>query len=346
MKEMGLKVVIMDDIEDFSNAEEFELRIPSQISIDVFDPALFMYDVKAFQLSPLQKAAETSLVERTTNLVVNNISAGSDVKQRLEKKDPQMVVQLSELAKEKLASGEWKFAKRAKDGSTYGALVDSQTNRAKQFVDLKPEVTQSVSNLQELSAIQQQLASIAEQIEDLSTTVKRVEQGQYNDRYAGFFSARQQIIEAFVTEDAELKRIGFKNATTTANNTLAQLMLTMRTDIAEYINPSTKPKQAVQIGERIGEALTYINATVQLNLMANTAIGEKKAVEVTLANYKGFIDSSLLVEDKHGRSVVQKIDNYQKADSGMMSQKVGQLKSSIEDVLLIENKNKKEINHE
>ena len=72
----------------------------------------------------------------------------------------------------------------------------------------------------------------------------------------------------------------------------------------------------------------------------------KKAVEVTLANYKGFIDSSLLVEDKHGRSVVQKIDNYQKGDSGMMSQKVGQLKNSIEDVLLIENKNKKEINHE
>ncbi|MBJ7648385.1 hypothetical protein HAU46_10465 [Weissella confusa] len=336
----------MDDIEDLSNAEEVELRIPSQISIDVFDPALFMYDVKAFQLSPLQKAAETSLVERTTNLVVNNISAGSDVKQKLEKKDPQMVVQLSELAKEKLASGEWKFAKRVKDGSTYGSLVDSRTNRTKQFVDLKPEVTKSVSNLQELAAIQQQLASIAEQIEDLSTTVRRVEQGQYNDRYAGFFSARQQIIEAFVTEDPELKRIGFKNATMTANNTLAQLMLTMRTDIAEYINPTTKTKQAQRIGERIGEALTYINATVQLNLMANTAIGEKRAVEVTLANYKGFLDNSFLIEDKYGRSIAKRIDEYQKGDSGTMAQKIGQLMDSIEGVLQIENKDKKEMNHE
>lgn len=336
----------MDGIEEFSNVDEVDIRIPSQISIDIFDPALFMYDVKAFQLSPLQTAAETSLVERTTNLVVNNMSAGSEVKQKFEKRDPRMVVQLSELAKQKLASGEWKFAKRAKDGSTYGALVDSKTNRAKQFVDLKPEVTKSVSNLQELLAIQQQLASIAEQIEDLSTTVKRVEQGQYNDRYAGFFSARQQIIEAFVTEDSELKRIGFKNATLTANNTLAQLMLTMRTDIVEYIDPSTKPKQAARIGERIGEALTYINATVQLNLMANTAIGEKRAVEVTLANYKGFLDNSLLIEDKHGRSIAQRIDDYQKGDSGTMAQKTGQLMNSIEGVLQIENKDKKEINHE
>ncbi|WP_243677550.1 hypothetical protein [Weissella confusa] len=336
----------MDDIEDFSTAEEVALQVPSQISIDVSDPALFKYDVRAFQLSPLQKAAETNLVERTTSMVVNNLSTGKDIKQKLDKKDTQMVVQLSEEAKRKLASGEWKFGKRVKDGSTYGALVDAQTNRAKQFVDLKPEVTQSVSNLQELSAIQQQLASIAEQIEDLSTTVKRVEQGQYNDRYAGFFSARQQIIEAFVTEDPELKRLGFKNATMTANDTLAKLMMTMRTDIAEYIDPATKPKQAAHVGEWLGESLTYINATVQLNLMANTAIGEKRAVEVTLANYKGFIDNSLLLEDEHGRSVAKRIDDYQKGDSGTMVQKANQLMTSIDDVLQIESTVKKEIDYE
>ena len=60
-----------------------------------------------------------------------------------------------------------------------------------------------LGNLPELSAIQGQLVVITEQIENLN---KLVEQGQYNDRFAGFFSARQAVIEGFAAKDRTLSR--------------------------------------------------------------------------------------------------------------------------------------------
>lgn len=102
------------------------------------------------------------------------------------KGEVEYVAKLSDYAKEKLKSGEWTLGIRKKTGETYAVIKDVSTGKNQSFVTLDKKVVQNLGNLPELSAIQGQLADIVEKIESLNRLVERVEQGQYNDRYAGF----------------------------------------------------------------------------------------------------------------------------------------------------------------
>lgn len=103
----------------------------------------------------------------------------------------------------KLKNGEWSLGVRKESGQEYAVIKDTVSGRTKSFVDLDARTVNNLGNLLELSAIQGQLVVITEQIENLN---KLVEQGQYNDRFAGFFSARQAVIEGFAAKDRTLSR--------------------------------------------------------------------------------------------------------------------------------------------
>ena len=101
-------------------------------------------------------------------------------------KETEYVARIPDFAKEKIDSGEWSFGVR-KTGETYAVIKDNLSGENKSFVTLDKKIVKELGVLPELSAIQGQLASISEQIEGLNQIIQRVEKGQYNDRYAGFF---------------------------------------------------------------------------------------------------------------------------------------------------------------
>ena len=189
--------------------ENFEIEIPQteDFEIDVRKKELYNYDFQSYSLTPLQKEASLVVANKIRNNLFAHIPEAKLLKKLVENNDDvEYVAKLSEVAKEKLKSGEWSYGIRKKTGETYAVLKDTETGKIKSSVTLEKRTTKELGNLPELSAIQGQLASISEQIESLNELVIRVEQGQYNDRFSGFFSARQLIVEALATRNEQLKK--------------------------------------------------------------------------------------------------------------------------------------------
>lgn len=128
------------------------------------------------------------------------------IKELLKLDKTEYVARLTDETKEKLNFGEWSLGIRKETGETYAVIKDTVTGKNLSMFTLDEKVVDKIGNLPELSAIQNQLADISKQIESLNRLVERVEQGRYNDRYAGFFSARQMVVEALASTNEELKK--------------------------------------------------------------------------------------------------------------------------------------------
>lgn len=298
---------------------EFEITLPShqETEVDVTNQDLYNYDFNSYSLVPLQKVAGLSLSKKIQKGIFSHISEAKLIEELSNKGEVEYVAKLSDYAKEKLKSGEWTLGIRKQTGEMYAVIKDVATGKNQSFVTLDKKVVQNLGNLPELSAIQRQLADIVEEIEGLNRLVERVEQGQYNDRYAGFFSARQQVVEALAAKDETVKKELLISAAKTNNDTIAKLMLAINYDALAFVDTKTKPKEAKQIDNHLQNSIGYLNSTVQLNLVAYTALGEVQALIATLMNYKSFIGQTLLAEvGDTGRTLAWQIDNAHKGMDG------------------------------
>lgn len=300
--------------------ESFEIEIPKieHFEIDVRKKELYNYDFQSYSLTPLQKEASLVVANKIRNNLFAHIPEAKLLKKLVEKNDNdnvEYIAKLSEVAKEKLKSGEWSYGIRKKTGETYAVLKDTETGKIKSSVTLEKRAVKDLGNLPELSAIQGQLASISEQIESLNELVIRVEQGQYNDRFSGFFSARQLIVEALATRNEQLKKELLLSAIKENNNTIAKLMMSIYTDSLDFINRDTKPRDAKRINTLLQQSISYLSSAMQLNVVAYTVLEEHESVIAVLSNYKAFTEQILLEPKYDGKSLAWKIDNFTKGNS-------------------------------
>ena len=300
--------------------ESFEIEIPEMehFEIDVRKKELYNYDFQSYSLTPLQKEASLVVANKIRNNLFTHIPEAKLLKKLVEKNDNdnvEYVAKLSEVAKEKLKSGEWSYGIRKKTGETYAVLKDTETGKIKSSVTLEKRAVKDLGNLPELSAIQGQLASISEQIESLNELVIRVEQGQYNDRFSGFFSARQLIVEALATRNEQLKKELLLSAIKENNNTIAKLMMSIYTDSIDFTNLKTKQTDAKRINTLLQQSISYLSSAMQLNVVAYTVLEEHESVIAVLSNYKAFTEQTLLEPKYDGKSLAWKIDNFTKGNS-------------------------------
>ena len=300
--------------------ESFEIEIPEteHFEIDVRKKELYNYDFQSYSLTPLQKEASLVVANKIRNNLFTHIPEAKLLKKLVEKNDNdnvEYVAKLSEVAKEKLKSGEWSYGIRKKTGETYAVLKDTETGKIKSSVTLEKRAVKDLGNLPELSAIQGQLASISEQIESLNELVIRVEQGQYNDRFSGFFSARQLIVEALATRNEQLKKELLLSAIKENNNTIAKLMMSIYTDSIDFTNLKTKQTDAKRINILLQQSISYLSSAMQLNVVAYTVLEEHESVIAVLSNYKAFTEQTLLEPKYDGKSLAWKIDNFTKGNS-------------------------------
>lgn len=333
--------------------KSFEIEIPKMehFEVDVRKKELYNYDFQSYSLTPLQKEASLVVANKIRNNLFAHIPEAKLLKKLVEKNDNdnvEYVAKLSEVAKEKLKTGEWSYGIRKKTGETYAVLKDTETGKIKSSVTLEKRVVQDLGNLPELSAIQNQLASISEQIESLNELVIRVEQGQYNDRFSGFFSSRQLIVEALATKNGQLKRELLLSAIKENNSTISKLMLSIYTDSTDFTKSKLKPKDADRICNLLHQSISYLSSSVQLNVIAYTILEERETVMAVLSNYQGFMEQTLLDPKYDGKSLAWKIDNFSKGDSNNFIQltkgifdKVDELINSTENLLIEEKEDDK-----
>lgn len=315
--------------------ESFEIEIPKleHFEIDVRKKELYNYDFQSYSLTPLQKEASLVVANKIRNNLFTHIPEAKLLKKLVEKSDNdnvEYVAKLSEVAKEKLKSGEWSYGIRKKTGETYAVLKDTETGKIKSSVTLEKRAVKDLGNLPELSAIQGQLASISEQIESLNELVIRVEQGQYNDRFSGFFSARQLIVEALATKNEQLKKDLLLSAIKENNNTIAKLMMSIYTDSLAFTNLKTKQTDANRINILLQQSISYLSSAMQLNVVAYTVLEEHESVIAVLSNYKSFTEQTLLEPKYDGKSLAWRIDNFTKGNSNAFINLTQSISENIE----------------
>lgn len=315
--------------------ESFEIEIPKMehFEVDVRKKELYNYDFQSYSLTPLQKEASLVVANKIRNNLFTHIPEAKLLKKLVEKSDNdnvEYVAKLSEVAKEKLKSGEWSYGIRKKTGETYAVLKDTETGKIKSSVTLEKRAVKDLGNLPELSAIQGQLASISEQIESLNELVIRVEQGQYNDRFSGFFSARQLIVEALATRNEQLKKDLLLSAIKENNNTIAKLMMSIYTDSLAFTNLKTKQSDANRINILLQQSISYLSSAMQLNVVAYTVLEEHESVIAVLSNYKSFTEQTLLEPKYDGKSLAWRIDNFTKGNSNAFINLTQSISENIE----------------
>ena len=315
--------------------ENFEIEIPKteDFEIDVRKKELYNYDFQSYSLTPLQKEASLVVANKIRNNLFTHIPEAKLLKKLIEKNDNdnvEYVAKLSEVAKEKLKTGEWSYGIRKKTGETYAVLKDTETGKIKSSVTLEKRAVKELGNLPELSAIQGQLASISEQIESLNELVIRVEQGQYNDRFSGFFSARQLIVEALATRNEQLKKDLLLSAIKENNNTIAKLMMSIYTDSLAFTNLKTKQTDANRINILLQQSISYLSSAMQLNVVAYTVLEEHESVIAVLSNYKSFTEQTLLEPKYDGKSLAWRIDNFTKGNSNAFINLTQSISENIE----------------
>lgn len=314
---------------------EFEIDLPKEtaLTVDVTNKSLYNYDFTSFSLLPLQEIASTTITEKIKNSLFSNVSRISLIKELSNKDETEYVAKLSEVAQEKLNSGEWGFGIRKQTGETYAVIKDNLTGKTQSFVNLEEKVINDLGTLPELSAIQGQLASISEQIENLNRNIQRVEQGQYNDRFAGFFSARQLVIEGLASKNEDIKKDLLLSSIKETNTTIGKLMFSIHEDSMCLIDTKTKLKEAKRIDGLLQNSLGYLNASVQLNLISYTALEEEQSLFATLTNYHSFIQQELLKENEDGKTVAWLLDNSHIGDDGRVVELSSVISEKVENLI-------------
>lgn len=310
---------------------EFDLTLPkvSAIVSNPNNPKLYSYELAALSLAPMQELAGYSITERVFKKLQEQSANGSILDRLAQKGETEYVANLTDYAKKKLAEGEWVFGTKKKTGQRYGTLRDKHGHFISQ-VELSPREVKELGELETLSAIQSQLHEISKQLEELSHQVIRVEQGQYNDRYAGFFTARQLLIEACLSNNEQLKQDLLLSAIKTAHEAQSKVMLALHLDANELVSPKLKNKEAQRLTSRIQQSMAYLNGSVQLTLIAYTTLGEQGALLACLNNYKAFMEQVFLTKpDGQLRHLAGQMDNFSSADQEVMTASVVQLTTAV-----------------
>lgn len=315
---------------DFSN---LDVTIPiKKNELNFLNTELYNYDFNQFYLAPIKEAADQLLAEKIQNNVFSAITLADMVDKKIDKKI-EYVAKIPKNIQEKIDKGELSILMK-KNGAHTASVFDNKTKKIYAQLELESKsVSQDLGSLPQLYGMQDQLANLAEKIEDLTKMIERVEQGQYNDRYAGYFSARQQLIEAMTVKDETLKLNLMTSAIKTANDIIAKLMLTIHQDVNDFANMKVKPKDAKRIEVFLKNSFGYLSSTVQLNLSAYTAIGEETPLLSTLTNYQSFIKQTLLSSVDGEKTLAWKLDNAHKGEDGNINQISIDINTKIDSIL-------------
>ncbi|MBR4569335.1 MAG: (deoxy)nucleoside triphosphate pyrophosphohydrolase, partial [Candidatus Riflebacteria bacterium] len=227
-------------------------------------------------------------------------------------KTAEYVVQIPAKYKTQFESGEFFINKNKTTGVEWPSLMRKTENGQYRFVDDLPikqqefiqgNPFQDMCNSYHNIVMQQQLAEIADTVADTFEAVKKIEEGQQDDRIALIDTGKEQIRIALTLQDERLKREMLSQG---ANNLFLgkeQIgkALQRRVDsfqalpesgapmlLASIVKPGFLDKKDNEVEEIQDCYFAYIEAT-KLIAMTFAYVGELNAIEQTFRKSKDFI---------------------------------------------------------
>ena len=148
----------------------FEIQLPAEheLHLSATDSSLYNYNFASYSLVPLQKLASQNLTTTIRERLLANTANTNLVNNLMTNEKTEYVAKLSNSAKEKIKTGEWSFGIRKKTGEIYSVIRDTKTGKNQSFLTLDKKTVADLGDLTELAAIQAQIASISESIQDFS----------------------------------------------------------------------------------------------------------------------------------------------------------------------------------
>ncbi|MCW8780814.1 hypothetical protein [Latilactobacillus curvatus] len=96
-------------------------------------------------------------------------------------------------------------------------------------------------------------------------------------------------------------------------------------------NLKIKSKEFKRIDQFLQNEIGYLNATVQISLIAYSALGEEQSLLAALSNYRSFINQVLLKEvGESQHTVAWKIDNVHPGNDGQFNKIATGITTQIE----------------
>jgi len=278
---------------------------PEQALIDATDKSLYSFDDRG-SLTKFREASTVMVINRffeltdtdAARLVAYIAKKAPHIKKIFDslKGKTELVVKLSEEARRKLASKEWHWA-MAKDGSMLPTLKDAANDWAQQIrvdqITVRPDMIDSFIGLMQ----QDNLADLTQKVIELTEAVDRIAAGQYNDRIAMFYGARQLYIEAMCMTDPENRRIALLNAAKSADDAIATLQQTIQSDLKNLSND----KQPQKSTKQIAKCFSKLNDSVQISVNAYAALGENHSLLAATRSYQCFVEQTWLSEISGGK---------------------------------------------
>ena len=310
--------------------------------IDVFDRSLYPF-YKQSNVAIYSVVQENSIKKITDALVKGNLikeiistNVTSDVKETASL----LSANIDQYTQSMIDKGEW-ILKIKKDNTGFlPTLYDKSGNFAKQLSLENKELEigkntsgnnlgNSLSNLY----LQQQMSEIIEQLENLNSTIQRVERGQLDDRIGLYLSAKQQFLEALNIENENLRQITLANAVKSANDARFQLMQSASSNVKLIVQPTKKKtKTTDELLNNIRESMQYVNEATQLCISAYSVHNEVKAQIAVLQSYQNFIETTFLEKNGIRTNAEMLHTNWEGNDSGWLDFPKN-LKSDIEKIV-------------
>jgi len=279
---------------------------PVQALIDATDKSLYSFDDRG-SLTKFREASTVMVLNRffeltdadAARLVAYIAKKAPHIKKVFDslRGKTELVAKLSEEARRKLASKEWHWA-MAKDGSgMLPTLMDAANDWTQQIrvdqITVRPDMIDSF-----MSLIQQDnLTDLTQKVIELTKAVDRIAAGQYNDRIAMFYGARQLYIEAMCMTDSENRRIALLNAAKSADDAIATLQQTIQSDLNNLSNDQ-QPKKSTK---QIARCFSKLNDSVQISVNAYAALGENHSLLAAARSYQCFVEQTWMSEISGGK---------------------------------------------
>lgn len=164
----------------------------------------------------------------------------------------QYVVQVPAEFQKGLADGTFSVMESAKSGKQWATLVQKLPGGKNEIVcnmPIKPESVMQGNPMHDMSvnmqmmALQQQIASLTELVQEVCDTVKRIEQGQTDDRIGLLLAGKQGIEQAMLIQDEFLRKEKLANAQQTLLEARGQIAVTLQRKISEFPKVPERPVQ-------------------------------------------------------------------------------------------------------
>ncbi len=281
---------------------------PEQNRFDLTEPVvqeISPYDVSypvVLLSNGIKKELEQAqvVVQNIYRAVVKEMPVLTQVQQAMDK-GCRYVVDASENTLKAIESGALKLTQE--NGKTYAQLrvngkYGSKLPIKKEVFRKGIDLTQMANTLQ-MQALQDQIQDVANQLILIDGSVRKILQGQQNDRIGLYYSGLSLFLESRSVSDAGLRNALQAQALRALAESTFQLKLTMQSDIRylkqkEYDKAKGKRKDLIlEHVNNINQSFAFIHQATMLRAGIYCDIGEHGSMARVLEEYSFFIDNDV-----------------------------------------------------